>query len=142
MQDQLKHWRTKIHTVSMEWEDRNSALLAEKKIMAGHYQSLKTAMDGFRAVQAERLKQLSLQSQAAERELTAVIQHAERILKLAEMCRKLETEQVLTSCSPWHRFQGWSFQGWSVTHPPHRSSIVAVFGVQLWTSTRNFFCSR
>lgn len=94
VQDQLKHWRTKIHTVSMEWEDRNAALLAEKKIMAGHYHSLKTAMDSFRAVQAERLKQLSLQAQTAERELTAVIQHAERILKLAEMCRKLETEQV------------------------------------------------
>lgn len=78
----------------MEWEDRNSALLAEKRIMAGHYQGLKSAMDGFRAVQGERLKQLSLQAQAAERELTAIIQHAERILKLAEMCRKLETEQV------------------------------------------------
>lgn len=107
VQDQLKHWRTKIHTVSMEWEDRNAALLAEKKIMAGHYQSLKAAMDSFRAVQGERLKQLSLQSQAAERELTAVIQHAERILKLAEMCRKLETEQVLSAASPCHASQTW-----------------------------------
>eukprot|EP00892_Ulva_mutabilis_P004203 jgi/Ulvmu1/2154/UM129_0014.1 len=93
LQDQLKHWRTKIHTVSMEWGDRNAALLTEKRIMAGHYQGLKSAMDSFRAVQGERLKQLSLQAQTAERELTAVIQHAERILKLAEMCRKLETEQ-------------------------------------------------
>ena len=61
MQDQLKHWRSKITSNSQEWEDRNASLLAEKKSMSRHYQSLKSAMDSFRGAQGERLKQLSLQ---------------------------------------------------------------------------------
>lgn len=61
VQDQLKHWRSKISSNSQEWEDRNASLLAEKKSMSRHYQSLKSAMDSFRGAQGERLKQLSLQ---------------------------------------------------------------------------------
>lgn len=94
MQDQLKHWRGKISSNSQEWEDRNASLLAEKKSMSRHYQSLKGAMDSFRGAQGERLKQLCLQAQGAEHELHDVIHQAEGLLKLAEMCRGLETEQV------------------------------------------------
>lgn len=147
MQDQLKHWRSKISSNSQEWEDRNASLLAEKKSMSRHYQSLKSAMDSFRGAQGERLKQLSLQvlqhtnyqsrpaaptpgvvrvsvcktlsefvipppvvkygsgiraegicayvqAQSAEEDLNGVVKQAEGLLKLAEMCRRLETEQA------------------------------------------------
>jgi hypothetical protein len=94
VQDQLKHWRGKISCNSQEWEDRNTSLLVEKKAMSRHYASLKGTMDAFRAAQGERLKQLSLQAHAAELELQAVITQAEGLLKLAEMCRGLESEQV------------------------------------------------
>lgn len=65
--------------------------------MTNHYQSLKSSMDSFRGQQADRLKQLSLQAGACEKDLSDRIVEAEHMLKLAEMCRKLETEQVRTS---------------------------------------------
>jgi dynein regulatory complex subunit 2 len=93
LQESLKNWRTKTYSNSRGWEDRNQALANEKGIVTGHYQSLKSSMDSFRATQNERLKQ-SVQAQAAERHLQGLISQSETILKLAEMCRKLETEQV------------------------------------------------
>ncbi|KAK9816665.1 hypothetical protein WJX72_003464 [[Myrmecia] bisecta] len=101
LQEALTHWRTKIASNSRDWEERNRALRAEKDSMARHYHALKANMDRFRAQQAERLKQLSIESAAAEAALQNKLEAAERILKLGELCRKLETEQekVLPFCS-------------------------------------------
>mmetsp|Transcript_14746 Transcript_14746/g.41521 ORF Transcript_14746/g.41521 Transcript_14746/m.41521 type:complete len:530 (-) Transcript_14746:148-1737(-) len=93
LQDNLAHWRTKIATNSKDWEERNRALRNEKDIMSRHYQALKSTMDRFRAGQAERLKTLSLSSGKAENDLAMKRELAEQILKLAELCRKMETEQ-------------------------------------------------
>mmetsp|Transcript_8140 Transcript_8140/g.20845 ORF Transcript_8140/g.20845 Transcript_8140/m.20845 type:complete len:521 (+) Transcript_8140:159-1721(+) len=93
LQDSLAHWRTKIATNSKDWEERNRALRNEKDIMSRHYQALKATMDRFRAAQADRLKTLSLSSGNAENDLSSKKALAENILKLAELCRKMETEQ-------------------------------------------------
>ena len=93
LQEALQHWRTKIATNSREWEDRNKSLRNEKEIMTRHYSGLKTSMDQFRAVQGERLKQLSLASNDCMVKLKKKIGAAENMLKLADHCRKLETEQ-------------------------------------------------
>uniref|UniRef100_A0A7S1SW74 Dynein regulatory complex subunit 2 n=1 Tax=Tetraselmis chuii TaxID=63592 RepID=A0A7S1SW74_9CHLO len=93
LQDSLAHWRTKIATNSKDWEERNRALRNEKDIMSRHYQALKATMDRFRAAQADRLKTLSISSGNAEKELSSKKALAENILKLAELCRKMETEQ-------------------------------------------------
>uniref|UniRef100_A0A061R1K0 Dynein regulatory complex subunit 2 n=1 Tax=Tetraselmis sp. GSL018 TaxID=582737 RepID=A0A061R1K0_9CHLO len=93
LQDALAHWRTKIATNSKDWEERNRALRNEKDIMSKHYQALKGTMDRFRSAQADRLKTLSLSSGSAEENLKEKQDLAEQILKLAELCRKMETEQ-------------------------------------------------
>ncbi|KAA6429238.1 MAG: flagellar associated [Trebouxia sp. A1-2] len=102
MQESLSQWRTKIGSTGREWEERQHALQAEKDIMARHYSALKAAMEHFRAQQNTRLKHLSANSANANLELKKKLGSAERILKLGELCRKLETEQekVLPFCSP------------------------------------------
>ncbi|DBB08340.1 TPA: Para-hydroxybenzoate--polyprenyltransferase, mitochondrial precursor (PHB:polyprenyltransferase), variant 2 [Trebouxia sp. C0006] len=102
MQESLSQWRTKIGSTGREWEERQHALQAEKEIMARHYSALKAAMEHFRAQQNTRLKHLSANSANANLELKKKLGSAERILKLGELCRKLETEQekVLPFCSP------------------------------------------
>lgn len=92
LQDSLTHWRTKISSNSREWDTRNKALRAEKDIMAQHYHRLKASMDKFRQGEGQRLKALSLNSREAIDELKKKVEMAEKILHLAELCRKLETE--------------------------------------------------
>ncbi|KAL3161027.1 Para-hydroxybenzoate--polyprenyltransferase, mitochondrial precursor (PHB:polyprenyltransferase) [Trebouxia sp. C0009 RCD-2024] len=102
MQESLSQWRTKIGSTGREWEERQRALQAEKDIMARHYSALKAAMEHFRGQQNTRLKHLSANSANANKELKRKLESAERILKLGELCRKLETEQekVLPFCTP------------------------------------------
>uniref|UniRef100_A0A7R9W0W4 Dynein regulatory complex subunit 2 n=1 Tax=Chlamydomonas euryale TaxID=1486919 RepID=A0A7R9W0W4_9CHLO len=102
LQEALQHWRTKIATNSREWEERNRALRNEKEIMTRHYGGLKSSMDQFRAAQQSRLKALSLGSNATAASLNKKLAMAENMLKLAELCRKYETEQekVLPFFSP------------------------------------------
>jgi hypothetical protein len=102
-QDQLTHWRAKIQSNGRECEDRNASLANEKKVMAHHYQQLKFQMDAFRSALGERLKQLSASAKACEDALRTRLAKAEALLKLAERCRKLETEQA-HPCWPFGRF--------------------------------------
>ena len=101
LQDSLTHWRTKISSNSREWDTRDKALRSEKDIMAQHYHRLKASMDKFRQGEGQRLKALSLNSRQSIDELKQKVEMAERILHLAELCRKLETEaeKVLPSAS-------------------------------------------
>jgi hypothetical protein len=62
--------------------------------MSHHYQQLKASMDTFQASISERLKQLSQSASTCTEKLEGRLAIAESILKLAERCRKLETEQV------------------------------------------------
>lgn len=92
LQDSLTHWRTKISSNSREWDIRNKALRSEKDIMAQHYHWFKRSMDKSRQREGQRLKALSLNSRQAIDELKQKVETAEKILHLADLCRKLETE--------------------------------------------------
>jgi dynein regulatory complex subunit 2 len=94
LQDLLAHWRAKIQSNAREWEGRNQSLFNEKVTMNHHYQQLKASMDAFRGALGDRLKQLSHSARTCEVALTLRLSKAETLLKLAERCRKLETEQV------------------------------------------------
>jgi len=93
LQDSLAHWRTKISTNSREWEERNRLLRNEKDIMSRHYQNLKGGMTRFRNTETNRLKQLTINSGNCITDLTDKIAMSSRILRLAELNRKMETEQ-------------------------------------------------
>eukprot|EP00899_Mesostigma_viride_P021782 jgi/Mesvir1/29605/Mv21460-RA.2 len=103
LQDSLAHWRTKIASNGREWEQRNQALREEKEVMNRHYQNLKGRMNRFREAEIDRLKQLSLNSRAATDSLQEKVRAAERILVLAELNRKMETEQE--KVVPFHPIQ-------------------------------------
>lgn len=78
---------------SKEAQDRNKALEAEKNIVARHYNELKKKMIQFREGEVRRLTELTNNSRNCVNKLTEQEDLGEKILTLAELCRKLETEK-------------------------------------------------
>lgn len=93
LQDLTAHWKSKIGTNAAECEERNRALREEKEAIARHFQELKARMNRFREAEGRRLMDLTIHSQAASKTLKEKLDRAERILKLGEVTRKLETER-------------------------------------------------
>jgi len=93
LQDSLSHWKTKLATNAKKCEERNKAMKAEKEAIFGHFQELKGRMNKFREREAMRLQELTISSQSAISSLTERLTKAERIIKLAELTRKFETER-------------------------------------------------
>ncbi|KDO24183.1 hypothetical protein SPRG_10611 [Saprolegnia parasitica CBS 223.65] len=93
LQANLTHWRTKIAQNVRECNERNRALEEEKSQIATHFQQLKAKMNHMRDEHRKRLTELSHLARATKLKLTEEQELAERILKLAELARKLETER-------------------------------------------------
>ena len=66
----------------------------EKESIANHYQDLKTKMTKFRDEEGRRLANLTGNSKSCMDKLNLYRKLGEKILKTAELCRKLETEKV------------------------------------------------
>jgi len=93
LQDSLAHWKAKLATNAKKCEERNRAMKAEKDAIFGHFQDLKGRMNKFREREAQRLQELTINSQAAIKALDEKRYKAERIIKLAELTRRYETER-------------------------------------------------
>ncbi|OQR86501.1 hypothetical protein ACHHYP_10492 [Achlya hypogyna] len=93
LQANLTHWRTKIAQNVRECTERNKALEEEKAQIASHFQQLKAKMNHMRDEHRKRLTELSHHARATKLKLTEEQELAERILKLGELARKLETER-------------------------------------------------
>ncbi|RHY29354.1 hypothetical protein DYB32_005206, partial [Aphanomyces invadans] len=93
LQANLTHWRTKIAQNVRECTERNKALEEEKGQIGNHFQSLKAKMNRMRDDHKKRLTTLSHNARETKRKLTDQQELAERILKLGELARKLETER-------------------------------------------------
>jgi len=93
LQDQISHWKQKLATNARKCEERNKAMKAEKDAIFKHFQELKGRMNKFREREAMRLQELTINSQAAIKSLDGRRDKAEKILKLAEISRKYETER-------------------------------------------------
>merc|ERR550514_1386286 len=93
LQAARNHWQTKINQNAKECKERNDALGEEKNQISAHFQELKSRMNRFRRTQAKRLAALTKNARRCKARLTEKKELAERILKLAELARKLETEQ-------------------------------------------------
>jgi len=91
--DNIAGLKGKMSNNSKECEERNKQLREEREVMLAHFQELKGQMNKLRENERGRLTKLTLESNAAIKELTRQCEKGERILKLAEMCRKLETEE-------------------------------------------------
>ena len=92
-QEQLAFLKAKAKATETEWKERNETLRKEKENMTRHYRELTRKMRESRDVERGRLHALVEASAEASKSVDAKIAKAEKILKLAEMARKLETEQ-------------------------------------------------
>ncbi|CAN0257921.1 unnamed protein product, partial [Phaeothamnion confervicola] len=93
LQSSLQHWRAKIAQNVRENAERNAMLTEERNAIQAHFQRLKTRMNAFRDGQSRRLADLTRDARAAKERLRRQAALAERILTLAELARKAETEQ-------------------------------------------------
>lgn len=92
--EELKQWKIKIKQNNEDWELKNEALKKEKEKIMESYKFLKKKLINFRNNQREKLKKLVKNSWDCILKLKEYIKLAEKILKLAEICRRLETERV------------------------------------------------
>lgn len=90
--DALTHWRAKLLSNTRSWEERNRLLRAEKDSVIKHYGELRDRMMRLRNAEAAKLKNMVLASGACVKTLDERLALAERILKLADLNSKMETE--------------------------------------------------
>ena len=76
-----------------EYTDRNNAVLKELRRMSDHYHALKKKMKLLREDKEKHLGSLALDSLNCMKTLREFQHLGEKILKTAELCRKLETEK-------------------------------------------------
>ncbi|KAM3933625.1 dynein regulatory complex subunit 2 [Leptodactylus fuscus] len=93
IQETITSLRNKIATHARESDEQNRQLREDKEVVHKQFQKLKNQMNQARAAEHSRLTTLTVQSNAALKQLNKVIEKGEQILRLAEMCRKLETEE-------------------------------------------------
>ncbi|XP_067832424.1 dynein regulatory complex subunit 2 [Heptranchias perlo] len=93
MQDTIAALKIKIAANSQKCEAQNKKLRDEKETIKQHFLMQKSQMNYLRAREHERLIKLTLESNAAIKALKNICDKGEHILKMAEMCRKLETEE-------------------------------------------------
>ncbi|XP_006035249.1 dynein regulatory complex subunit 2 isoform X1 [Alligator sinensis] len=93
IQDSISVLKGRLAAHLRDSEERNRRLREEKEVVLKQLQKLKSQMSQARAQARSNLAKLTLDSSAALKELNRVEKKAARILRLAEMCRKLETEE-------------------------------------------------
>ncbi|EPY25735.1 hypothetical protein STCU_06508 [Strigomonas culicis] len=98
LQESVGSWRTNISRGAREWEQRNSAIQAERESTLNHLKALKHEWQIWRQKQAKELAELVKDAKETDSSLESTTKRAERILRLVELCRPLETEreQVLS----------------------------------------------
>lgn len=93
LQESISQLKMKMATNSKESEERNKALKEDKEAIQSQFQELKRQMTLFRESEKMKLTDLTTISSKAIKSLKSRVEMAEKILKLAEMNRKLETEE-------------------------------------------------
>lgn len=93
LQTTIQQWRAKIRQLNRETEERNRLLLEEKHSIQKHYQQLKQRIQAYRGTQNQRLLQLSQSANTCKSTLQKKLELAARVLQMAELARKMETEQ-------------------------------------------------
>jgi len=89
----IEHMKLKIHQHTKESKKKNDALRTEKENISKNYQELKSKMMKAREDKTRRLTELVTNSRQSVLTLKDSLTLGERTLKLAELCRKLETER-------------------------------------------------
>ncbi|KAJ9453210.1 Coiled-coil domain-containing protein 65-like protein [Diplonema papillatum] len=93
LQEMIANWKANLANNIKECEERNRAMKEEKEMTAKHFKELKHQMQRWRSQQEEKLSRLVVQAREARSALETNNERAERILRLSELCRALETER-------------------------------------------------
>jgi chromosome segregation ATPase len=93
LQENIAHLKAKLSNNAKDYEERNRGLREEKEAIQTHFQAMKRRMNTFREEERRRLTELTVCTSNVLKKLDAKVIQAERIIKLAEMNSKLETEE-------------------------------------------------
>lgn len=93
LQNNLISWRKKLEYNQKECSLRNNLLREQKEAINKHCNLLKLKMKRFRSNEAKHLTELTVLSRTALQANQLALGQAERILMLAELSRKFETER-------------------------------------------------
>jgi archaellum component FlaC len=93
LQENIAHLKAKLNNSSKDFEEKSHSLKEEKEAIQVHFQNLKHKMNAFREEEKRKITSMTVLSNTVIKELGSKVEKAERILKLSEMNRKLETEQ-------------------------------------------------
>lgn len=93
MKESTAYLTLKIQQNKKECEDRNKRLRLERDKIIKHYHDLKKTMTASRDKEEARLADLTMNSKSCMDTLKDYQRLGEKILKTAELCRKLETEK-------------------------------------------------
>lgn len=93
LQDSIIILKGKIMVHSRESEEQNQDIRDDKELVLVQLQKLKAQRTQARGVSQENLVRLTLESNATLKALRRTVDKGEKILKLAEICRKFETEE-------------------------------------------------
>ncbi|EFB19306.1 hypothetical protein PANDA_017008, partial [Ailuropoda melanoleuca] len=93
LQDSIIILKSKIMVHSRESEDQNQYIRKDKELVLAQLRKLKAQRTQARELSQENLVKLTLESNATLKALRKIVNKGEKILKLAEICRKLETEE-------------------------------------------------
>jgi len=91
--DQIAQLKGKMSANAKECEERNKILKEDREKMQRHFHELKAEMNSVRDKERDKLTKLTLESNAAIKEVKRQKEKGELILRLSEMCRKMETEE-------------------------------------------------
>jgi len=128
MQASIGAWRSKLQNNRMECELRNSNLRVEKEHLLQHFQSLKMKMNRFRDDERQRLTELSTNGEHCLSKLRGTLALGEGILRLAEQCRRFETDRE--KVAPF--YQGTQLSGVDVDNLPQETlrEYISEFQIQ------------
>ncbi|ELR55913.1 Coiled-coil domain-containing protein 65 [Bos mutus] len=93
LQDSIIIFKGKILVHSRESEEQNQDIREDKELVLVQLRKLKAQRTQARGVAQENLVKLTLESSATLKALREIVDKGEKILKLAEICRKFETEE-------------------------------------------------
>ncbi|XP_040136655.1 dynein regulatory complex subunit 2 isoform X3 [Ictidomys tridecemlineatus] len=93
LQEAITISKGKIMLHSRESEDQNQYIRNDKELVLIQLRKLKAQRMQAREVSQENLVKLTLESNATLKALKKIVDKGEKILKLAEICRKYETEE-------------------------------------------------
>ncbi|KAI5760705.1 CCDC65 [Gulo gulo luscus] len=93
LQDSIIILKSKIMMHNRESEDQNQYIRKDKELVLAQLRKLKAQRTQARELSQENLVKLTLESNATLKALRKIVDKGEKILKLAEICRKFETEE-------------------------------------------------